>query len=275
MNGHAEIALHCEGEGEPIYLIGGGPAFTTWNLQPVQSFLSRDYKVCRWDMRGVGDNKKLAFVPGQTVLSSWLDDMHAVLNNKPAILWGHSWGALQILLYARQYPDHVNALILSNPTDPALLSLNDIEHKLYAHDSPASNLTLNQVGTAAEKQYYFHSKIASYFRNADQGWEYALQFSEDDSNNMLNVRVWDEYRSEVITDRDMQALEPKIAGIIHCQHDVLQPESHQEYQRLVSDHKHHVLGKCAHFPWVENPDDYYRLLHQLVSKSASMLDNQN
>ena len=71
----------------------------------------------------------------------------------------------------------------------------------------------------------------------------------------------------------MQVLENKITGIIYCQHDVLQPESQQEYQRLVSRDKHHVLDKCAHFPWVENPDDYYRLLQKLVSESASMLDS--
>jgi len=273
MNTHAEIQVHCEGEGKQVLLIGGGPAFTTWNLEPVQNFLSQRYKVCRWDMRGVGDNKKLGFASGQTVLSSWLEDMHAILNNEPAILWGHSWGALQILLYARQYPDHVNALILSNPTDPALLSLTNIEQKLYVHDSPASNLTLEQIGTTAEKQYYFHSKIASYFQNAEQGWEYARQFSEQDSNNLLNVQVWDEYRRELITDRDMQALEHKIVGIIYCQRDVLQPESYQEYQRLVSDPKHHMLDKCTHFPWVENPGAYYRLLQQLVSQGASMLDS--
>ena len=271
MNTHAEIQVHCEGEGKPVFLIGGGPAFTTWNLKPVQSFLSQNHKVCRWDMRGVGDNERLGFSPDKTALASWLADMHAVINNEPAILWGHSWGALQTLLYARQYPDHVNALILSNPTDPALLSLIDIEQKLYVHENPGSNLTLDQVGTPDEKQYYFHSKIASYFRSAEQGWAYARQFSERDSNNQLNVRIWDEYRRHPITDRDMQALEQKITGIIYCNHDVLQPESYQEYRRLVSGKKHHVLDNCAHFPWVENPDSYYPLLQQLVNESASRL----
>ena len=67
-------------------------------------------------------------------------------------------------------------------------------------------------------------------------------------------------------------MEHKITGIIYCQHDVLQPESYQEYLRLVSNEKHHVLDNCAHFPWVENPDDYYRLLQHLVNESTSLLD---
>jgi hypothetical protein len=32
----AELKVHCSGEGPLVYLVGGGPAFTTWNLEPIQ-----------------------------------------------------------------------------------------------------------------------------------------------------------------------------------------------------------------------------------------------
>jgi hypothetical protein len=51
-----DIQVHCRGQGPSLYPIGGGPAFTNWNLQPIQDRLSDGYRVCRWDMRGVGDN---------------------------------------------------------------------------------------------------------------------------------------------------------------------------------------------------------------------------
>ena len=122
-----EIATHCLGSGPLIYLIGGGPAFTTWNLQPVQARLSSRFRVCRWDMRGVGENARLSVDERVPALSQWLEDMSDVIPHEPVVLWGHSWGALQATLFARRYPRRVGKLVLSNPVDPALRSLAGIE----------------------------------------------------------------------------------------------------------------------------------------------------
>ena len=67
-----EIRVHCRGQGPPVYLIGGGPAFTTWNLQPIQDRLGKGYRVCRWDMRGVGDNARLPVKAEVSALVQWL-----------------------------------------------------------------------------------------------------------------------------------------------------------------------------------------------------------
>ena len=64
-----DIQVHCRGQGPSLYLIGGGPAFTTWNLQPIQDRLSDGYRVCRWDMRGVGDNAGVPVKPGVSALA--------------------------------------------------------------------------------------------------------------------------------------------------------------------------------------------------------------
>ncbi len=263
----ADIKIHCRGEGPRVYLIGGGPAFTTWNLQPIQDKLSDRYTVCRWDMRGVGDNAGLTVAPGVSALSQWLQDMHAVLPPEPATLWGHSWGALQVLLFAKQHPERVRQLILSNPVDPALHSVKHIERKRFNHPDLESGLQIEDMGTAVEELHILRSKIASYFANAEQGWAYAAGFSRNDANNRLNVRIWQEYRSSPITDTDIGQLADKISGLIYCRDDVLQPESLIEYRRLLPRSRHHVLTGCAHFPWEESPEDYYRVLAQLIENT--------
>ena len=87
-----QLTVRCQGAGEPVYLIGGGPAFTTWNLEPIQGHLRKHYRVCRWDMRGVGDNAGLTLPPDKPALSVWLADMAAALPPEPVLLWGHSCG---------------------------------------------------------------------------------------------------------------------------------------------------------------------------------------
>lgn len=260
------IRTHCQGQGPLIHLIGGGPAFTTWHLRPIQQKLDERYTVCRWDMRGVGDNADLPLESNEAALSQWLDDMAMVLPPEPMMLWGHSWGALQVMLFARQHPERVRKLILSNPVDPALRGLEHIEQKRFSHPESHPGLSLEDMGTPAEDLYNLRSKVAGYFVDGEQGWEYAAQFSHEDTNSRLNVRVWDEYRDAPLTASDVKELAPKISGLIYCQDDVLQPEALKEYRRLLPTKEHHVLTGCAHFPWEENPDAYYSVILELLDE---------
>jgi pimeloyl-ACP methyl ester carboxylesterase len=259
------IEVHCRGQGPVVYLIGGGPAFTTWHLEPIQERLSDDYRVCRLDMRGVGDNAGLPIEPDVPVLRQWLEDMDRVLPEQPVLLWGHSWGALQAMLFARAHPGRVRGLILSNPVDPGLSSLEGIEQKRFNHPDPGRGLALEDIGTPAEALHHLRSKVASYFVDPEQGWDYVAQFDRSDANNLLNVRIWDEYRRNPLVGDDVRELADKIRGVIYCRDDVLQPEALAEYRRLLGGDKHHVLTRCAHFPWEENPQDYFTVLRRLLA----------
>ena len=259
-----QLTVHCSGQGHPVYLVGGGPAFTTWNLQPIQNALNKDFKVCRWDMRGVGDNADLPISDQSSALSQWLDDMDQVLQEQQVILWGHSWGALQVLLYASQHPERVAQIVLSNPVDPELKSLEHIEQKRFVHPEINGGLSLDEMGTPAEGLHNLRSKIASYFEDAEKGWLYAELFAREDANNVLNVQIWEEYRQSPLRKHDLERIADKVSGLIYCQADVLQPESEQEYRRLLPDVSHQVLSACGHFSWEESPEQYFSALHQLL-----------
>ena len=264
----AKIVTHCQGSGEPIYLVGGGPAFTTWNLQPVLQHLAMTYKVCRWDMRGIGDNAALPVSNKQSLVSQWLSDMKTTLPKEPVILWGHSWGALQVLLFASAHPARVDRIVLSNPVDPLLLSLENIENKRYIHAYHAPRINIDMMGTSEEKYYLMREKIASYFVDGKTGWDYAEHFSLQDSNSAYNVRAWEEYRADRLTDQEVHRLGKKVSGILYCDDDVLQPENQKEYTRLIQDRVHYTIDNCAHFPWVENPVSYYKALDSILSSKG-------
>jgi pimeloyl-ACP methyl ester carboxylesterase len=263
----AQIKVNCLGDGPVVYLIGGGPAFTTWNLTPIQQRLRHHFRVCRWDMRGVGDNATLEINPRIPVLQQWLHDMADTLPDEPVVLWGHSWGALQALLFARQYPDRVNALVLNNPVDPELKSLENIEFKRYVHPYVESHLDIDDIDTPLEWRHRFRSKIASYFLDAEKGWAYSAQFDESDANNELNVQIWQEYRQMPLTHEDFRLLAPLVERLIYCQYDVLMPQSYEVYSGVVSSAKHQILKNCAHFPWAESPQEFYQVLLQAITQA--------
>lgn len=261
----AQIKVNCQGKGQPVYLIGGGPAFTTWNLEPLQQQLREHFEVCRWDMRGVGDNAKLDINKDAPVLTQWIQDMAKVLPQQPVILWGHSWGALQTLLFAKHYPERVRALVLNNPVDPELRSLENIEFNRYVHPYIESQLNIEDIDTVAEQRHRFRSKIASYFMDAEKGWAYSAGFDAGDTNNELNVLIWEEYRRMPISTADLDLLSARIARIIYCEYDVLMPESLEAYSRVIPSEKHYILNDCAHFPWVESPEEFYDVLLQTMT----------
>ena len=263
----AQIVVNCQGAGQPVYLIGGGPAFTTWNLEPIQQRLRDHFKVCRWDMRGVGDNARLDIRKDTPVLAQWIDDMAEVLPQEPVVLWGHSWGALQSLLFAREYPWRVKALVLNNPVDAELKSLENIEFKRYVHPYVESHLTIDDIDTPAEQRHRFRSKIASYFLDAKKGWAYAGGFDADDANNELNVQIWREYRHMSIAQEDIEFISAKIIGVIYCEQDVLMPESLQEYSKIIPSNKQYIINDCAHFPWVETPGEFYDILLRTMTRT--------
>jgi proline iminopeptidase len=259
-----QIVVNCQGTGQPVYLIGGGPAFTSWNLEPIQQRLRDRFKVCRYDMRGVGENATMAIERDTPVLSQWLQDMAEVLPEQPVFIWGHSWGALQSLLFSRLYPERVKALVLSNPVDPELASLEQIESKRFMHPYVQSQLKLDDIDTAAEQRHSFRSKIASYFVDAEKGWQYSAQFDDDDTNNRLNIQIWQEYRRMPLQQHELKQLSAKISALIYCRQDVLMPENYENYSSALPTVKHYMIDDCAHFPWVETPAQYFEILQQTI-----------
>ena len=257
-----KVVVHCKGSGQPLYLIVGGPAFTSKHLEPIQQQLQDRYRVCRLDMRGVGENAALPLKVETPVIDQWLMDMAAVLPEQPVLLWGQSWGALQSLLFASRYPERVKAIVLSNPVDPELASIEDIEIKRYLHTYVESKLSIDDMGTDVEKRHRLRSKIASYFVDAEQGWEYSAQFDHSDTNSQLNVQVWQEYRQQPLSLEMLKKLSTKITAAIYCRQDVLMPENHQRYSSALPSVKHYLIDGCAHYPWEEQPVEYYELLRQ-------------
>ena len=264
----AQLKVNCQGSGPTIYLIGGGPAFTTWNLEPIQRRLGSNFRACRWDMRGVGENAVQIIDESEPALTQWLQDMADVLPQRPVILWGHSWGALQALLFANKYPERVRALILNNPVDPELESLEHIETKRFVHPYVESKLSLQDIDTANEERHRFRSKIASYFLDAETGWKYSEQFDHSDTNSALNVQIWQEYRQMPLGNSDLEQLSPKLYGLIYCKHDVLMPENLAWYSTIIPRGRHYVIENCAHFPWVESPDEFYPLLRRALGNAT-------
>jgi len=201
----ASWQVHDQGQGDPVLVLSGGPAFTAWNLLPLQQQLAKKHRTLLFDMRGVGDQQNLA-LPSGSLLTQWIEDIDAVRKAsgiQRITLVGHSWGGLMALLYTKHYPERVKRLVLLNPVDPEKRGLADILDRINARqqqhkpqewdadwDSDQTTLTKSADDI---KLYQIRQVLPTYFTDFAMGEIYAAQFSANDFYPELNSRIWQEY----------------------------------------------------------------------------------
>lgn len=104
----------------PVIAVHGGPGVADMAQDaPAFAPLATDREVYVYDRVGAGASTRLADPSGYTTTRA-VQDLEAVrvyTGASRVVLHGHSWGALIVVAYAQEHPDHVAALVLSAPGD--------------------------------------------------------------------------------------------------------------------------------------------------------------
>jgi pimeloyl-ACP methyl ester carboxylesterase len=102
----------------PMIAVHGGPGVADMaHDAPAFAALATDRDVYVHDRIGTGASTRLTDPSGYTTARE-VQDLEAVRVHTGApqvVLHGHSWGALIVVAYAQEHPDHVAALVLSAP----------------------------------------------------------------------------------------------------------------------------------------------------------------
>ena len=130
------IAFHQIGAGLPVVLIHGvGLRADCWFQQ--MDVLSSDYQVFALDMPGHGLSRAIS--SSQPTLNDFIDEVHhafAEVVAQPAVIVGHSMGALIAIEYASRYPENCLGVIALNAvyqrTQAAKLAVKERAQQLRA-----------------------------------------------------------------------------------------------------------------------------------------------
>lgn len=126
--GGYRLHISVEGEGSPTVVLDAGLAHTAQVWSFVQPEVAKFTRVCSYDRAGYGWSD-----PGPLPRSSQqiVQELHTLLKNAdipgPYLLVGHSFGGLNMYLYAIQYPDEVAGLILLDAVSINILTDNPWE----------------------------------------------------------------------------------------------------------------------------------------------------
>jgi proline iminopeptidase len=129
------VRLHHfdRGAGRPILFVHGGPGFPARQTMPWLDALAADYTVHYYDQRGCGlstrpfdrfenpnayaNMKQLEAALGLGAQIADLERIRRLLGAERLILVGHSFGGFLAALYAAEFPQRVEKLILLAPAD--------------------------------------------------------------------------------------------------------------------------------------------------------------
>ena len=143
-----ELAHFSVGDGRNVLVIHGGPGMPF--SQPISGLtpLKDEYRFHYYDQRGCGESTRpidqfdssnmfqnmqtLDQTLGLGALIADIERIRQILGEEKLILIGHSWGGFLASLYAAEFPEHFNALILVSPANMLVMPQPEADSDLFA-----------------------------------------------------------------------------------------------------------------------------------------------
>jgi pimeloyl-ACP methyl ester carboxylesterase len=120
--GGYKLHINCQGIGSPTIILDAGLGDWSVHWQEVQEKLKADNRVCSYDRAGYGWSD-----PGPRPRSSAqiVTELHSLLEKAgekpPYLLAGHSFGGINMRLFASTYPAEIAGLVLIDASHPESL----------------------------------------------------------------------------------------------------------------------------------------------------------
>lgn len=130
--GGYRLHLYCVGTGGPTIVLEHGHQSTYLDWYRVQPQLAKFTRVCSYDRAGYGWSEQS---PNPRVPSVMADELHKLLSaageKPPYILVGHSYGAINAVMFAHQFPDELAGLVLVDGSHPEALGRLSLRNRMW------------------------------------------------------------------------------------------------------------------------------------------------
>jgi proline iminopeptidase len=236
--------------------------------------LSSDRMVILYDQRGTGKST-LPGISNKTIsMKGMLDDLEVLRKGLHINRWtilGHSFGGMLASYYAANYPERVNALILSSSggIDLELLQYvnRNIQQRLSEKDRQSLEYWNNKIaggdtshaarlqrGMALAPAYLYHPQyIPLVAERLTQG------------NTLINNLLWDDMRTIHFNCADSLATFSKPVLIIQGKQDIIEEKTARKAQSILKNSQVVLLDHCGHYGWLDSPSLYFKSIRNFLS----------
>ena len=260
--------------GDYVLVLSGGPGEDIHSMQGVAEELGKKYRCIMWEQRGTGRSKLPKYDESTINLNAYMEDIEALrkqLQTEKLIVVGNSWGMILGLAYAGTYPNAVRAVITigSGPITLEYLGVfsdNQIA-RLGACELGLRDFWKDPAREAAnpERAAFERLRIAAvaYFYDRKK----ALQIQAELDPKDYNFRVPPAFL-KAEGKYDVRAkLKNIVAPVLLLQgrQDIAGEANVWEAHSLIKNSTLTFIDKCGHMPWLEQPDQTWKIVHNFLA----------
>lgn len=274
---NSKLFYKTAGQGNPLIVIHGGPGLSMDYLLPQMSELAKTNFVIFYDQRGCG--RSTGEISSDAInIETFVSDIEVIRKafhlEKVSIL-GHSWGGFLGMQYALTHPDRMHKLILSN-TMPASSSDFALFRQQWATrmEPYQSKIAALQADPGFEKgepsivEEFHRTIFRTYCHNPEKVSLLKVRMSQVACVN--GAKIYELFRQNVWSksfDLHSRLKNLKVDTLIlHGDYDSIPPIAAQNIHKSIPRSKYALLKDCGHFPYVEDPETYFKLINEFNEK---------
>jgi proline iminopeptidase len=279
----ADIRLYhfAQGEGRNVLIIHGGPGIPFH--QPIAAFdaLANEYRFHYYDQRGCGNSTRpfdrfdspntyqnmieLDRTLGLGAQIADVERIRQILGDEKLIIIGHSWGGFLASLYAAEFPERVDALVLIAPATTLVMPQEEAD----LFDSVRARLPQEQWAEydALMEDYFdfnnlFSHSEADLIAMNNRFGEYYLALMGDieytERGQPGGWMAWGMYASMGQRHDYRAALKPVTAPVlvIHGADDLQSEAASRQYADLFPKAQFTVIENAGHFSFEQQPQQF-------------------
>jgi len=272
----APLYYRSAGSGTPAVLLSGGPGFTVDYMVPVGDFLPTDYRRIFFEQRGTGKSRPPTLTPESMTLQVVVEDLEALrlhLKQDRLLLIGHSWGGMLAMAYAAAHPDRVDRLILIGSGGPTFeftqwfqdniamrLRPEDIEARSYWQEAAKNGVSVDKAAIEGIKAI-----TPGYFFDRKQGLAFAATMKEGALNPEVNAMLFGSMAKRYDLRDGLKKLDRPVL-IVQGHQDPIGDKTAEDIHALIPGSTLAYINKSGHFPWIEQPDAFRKIVATFLGK---------
>ena len=292
-NGEIQLFYEEFGKGPALYILTGGPGAPPENpghqfIDSLKSF----YTCILLHQRGSGKSRNIP-INAQTInINNYLQDIELLRkkrNDKKIVLLGISWGGILAMNYTSLYPMHVSKLILicSGPPSYKLwdvlfdnqyvrrsvteLDSMRILKEIFSVKTDKELDSLKRVDPSSKEVEAFKRFIAIHMR--------VMHYDRLKSSNRFD-EFFTNFNFQPIPFIDQDVMDTKWditadlkksnvpALIIYGRQDDQGESTFFLQKECLKNSEMHVIEKCGHLIWEDQPKEFYRILMKYLTKKS-------
>ena len=270
------ICFTTFGTGFPILIINGGPGMSSEGFMPLAKTLSENNKTIIYDQRGTGKSTLKAVNETTITLDLMVEDIEVLRTHLKIDSWivlGHSFGGMLASYYTTKHSKNVKGLILSSSggVDLSLLSRINITGQLTQKQQDSLSYW-NQKIANGDTSHFARLQRGKYLASA---YLYKKDFVDvvaerlTQGNSQINSLVWQNMHTIAFDCKKQLQQYTKPVLIIQGKQDIVNKDIAVKTHALFQDSKLVYIDECAHYGWLEQPEQYFKEINTFLARAAS------